>query len=93
MKFSLMIPVAPYRNAEILESIKKMSFPKKDYEIIIEKGTNASRNRNVGFERSKGDILVFLDDDAVVHKDLLKNAEDFFDKHPEWDYVQEYQLH
>lgn len=87
MKFSLVIPVAPYRNAEILESIGKMDYSKKNYEIIIEKGTNPSENRNRGVEKSKGKIIVFLDDDAVVHPDLLKTAEKFFEEHPEIDIV------
>ncbi len=87
MRFSLVIPVAPYRNAEILKSIDKLNFLKKDYEVIIENGTNASENRNRGSEKSKGEIIVFLDDDAVVHEDLLKNADKFFKEHSEIDIV------
>ena len=87
MKFSIIIPVAPYRDAEILNSLKDLDFPKKKYEIIVEKGTNASENRNRGFEKSKGKIIVFLDDDAVADKELLKNAEKFFKEHPEIDII------
>jgi glycosyltransferase involved in cell wall biosynthesis len=87
MRFSLIIPVAPYRNAEILNSIKELDFPEKKYELIVEPGTNPSENRNRGFEKSKGEIIVLLDDDAVVHKDLLKNADNFFKEYPEVDIV------
>ena len=87
MKFSLVIPVAPYRDAEILKSINELDFPRKDYEIILEKGLNTSKNRNEGFKKSKGKIIVFLDDDAVVDKNLLKNAEKFFKKYSEIDIV------
>lgn len=87
MRFSLIIPVAPYRDAEILSSIKELDFPKKDYEVIVEKGGNASENRNNGFKKSSGKIIVFLDDDAVAHKELLKNADNFFKEHPEIDIV------
>ncbi len=87
MEFSLVIPVAPYRNAEILESIKELDFSKKNYEIIVEKGTNASENRNRGFEKSKGKILVFLDDDGIINNNLLKNAEKFLKEHSEIDIV------
>jgi succinoglycan biosynthesis protein ExoA len=83
MKFSLVIPVAPDRNAEIIESIKKTNHPKKDYEIIVKKGLNPSDNRNNGAKEAKGEIIAFLDDDAVIDENLLKNAEEFFKKYKE----------
>ncbi len=87
MRFSLIIPVAPYRGAEIVRSLKEIDFSKKEYEVIIEKGTNASENRNRGFEKSRGEIIVFLDDDGIINQDLLKNAEKFFNEYPEIDIV------
>jgi len=87
MRFSLIIALAPYRDAEILKSINELDFPKEEYEIIIEKGLNASDNRNRGAERSKGEIIVFLDDDGVVPKELLQNASNFFKEHSEIDIV------
>jgi len=83
MKFSLVIPVAPYRNAEILGSIAKLDFPKKEYEVIVENGTNPSENRNRGFEKSRGKVIVLLDDDAVLEEDYLKRVEEFLEAHPE----------
>lgn len=87
MKFSLVIPVAPYRNAEILNSIAKLNFPKEEYEIIVENGTNPSENRNRGFEKSKGKIIVLLDDDAVLEEDYLKRVEEFLEGHLDIDIV------
>lgn len=83
MKFSLVIPVAPWRNAEIIGSIKTLDYDKKKFEIIIEKGTNASENRNKGIKKSKGDWIVFLDDDALIDKSFLKNAEEFIKSNPD----------
>jgi len=80
-KFSIVIAVAPYRDAEVLNYIKELNYNEKKYEIIIEKGKNASENRNLGIKKSKGEIIAFIDDDAMVHRDLLKNAEEFFDKY------------
>ena len=80
-KFSIIIAVALYRNAEVLNSIKNLDYDKKKYDVIIEKGENASENRNNGLKKAKGEIIGFVDDDAVVDKNWLKNAEDFFDKY------------
>ncbi|MBU3907520.1 MAG: glycosyltransferase [Nanoarchaeota archaeon] len=87
VKFSLVIPIAPSRNAEILESIKKLDYPKSKFEVIVEKGTNPSENRNRGIKKSKGEFIVFLDDDALINQDYLKEVERFFEKYPEADLV------
>ena len=87
MKFSLIIPVAPDRTAPILNYIKNLDYSKENYEFIVEYGTNASENRNRGIQKAKYDILCFLDDDAELPKDYLKNIEKFFKKNPEIDVV------
>jgi len=87
VKFSLVIPVAPTRGAEILESIKEMDYPKKDFEVIVEKGLNPSENRNNGAEKSKGEFIIFLDDDAFIDKNYLTNVEKFLKKYPKIDIV------
>jgi len=84
---SIIIPVAPYRDAEIVESIKKSNYPKNKYEILIQKGTNPSKNRNLAAKKAKGKILAILDDDAVVEKNLFQRAEEFFKKYPKRDIV------
>ncbi|MCW8965857.1 MAG: glycosyltransferase [Candidatus Pacearchaeota archaeon] len=87
MKFSLVIPVAPDRNAPIIESIKKLDYPKDEFHIVVVKGLNPSENRNKGASKSKGDIICFLDDDATLPSNYLKKAKDFFDKYNEIDVV------
>ena len=81
--FSIVIALAPYRNAEVLSSLKNLDYDKKKYEIIIKKGYNPSKNRNYGIKKAKGEIIYFLDDDAIVDKNILKNAENFFTKYKE----------
>ncbi|MDP2925984.1 MAG: glycosyltransferase [Nanoarchaeota archaeon] len=83
MKFSIVIAVAPDRKAEVVESLKNIDYPKKDFEIIIEKGLNPSDNRNRGFKKAKGEIIGFIDDDAFISPDLLKNADDFLKQNPD----------
>ncbi len=92
MEFSIIIPVAPSRNAEVLESLNNVDYPKEKYEVIVEKGINPSLNRDNGINKSKYNTLIFLDDDAAVEKNFLKNIADFFTKYPEIDILGGVQL-
>jgi len=85
MKFSLVIPLAPNRDAPILETIKQLDYPKNEFHVVVVKGLNPSENRNKGSEKSHGEIIAFLDDDALIEKNYLKEAEKFFREHPEID--------
>ena len=87
VKFSIIVRVAPDRKCEIKESLKKLNYNKKEYEVIIKYGLNPSENRNYGIKKAKGKYLVFVDDDAVLDNDYLKNAEKFFNEHKEVDLV------
>lgn len=86
-KFSVIIALAPSRNAEVLESLQQVGYDSRKIEIIIKKGLNPSENRNGGVQDAQGEILAFIDDDAIVDKDIFKNAERFFLAHPEIDLV------
>lgn len=85
IKLSIVIALAPWRSAEILQYLKKQTYKKKLFEIIIEKGLNVPDNRNNGVKRAKGELIVFLDDDAIITQDFLQKVEDFFTKYKEID--------
>jgi len=87
MKFTLVIPLAPDRNAEVLESIRNLNYPKSEYHIIVVKGLNPSDNRNRGASKARGEIIAFLDDDAVLDSEILNKAENFFKEHKDIDVV------
>ena len=82
-KFSVVIALAPGRNAEVLESLKEINYPKSKYEVIVKKGFNPSENRNNAIKEAKGEIIAILDDDAFLNENIFINAEDFFNKHAE----------
>ncbi len=83
IKYSAIIALAPWREAEILSSIKETKYDHSKIEIIIEKGLNVPINRNNGIKKSKGEILIFLDDDGIIEKDFFKNVDSFTNEHPE----------
>lgn len=87
IKFSVIIAVAPDRTPEVIEWLEKQDYPRDKYEIIIKKGDNTSKNRNEGVKEAKGKYIAFVDDDAIVEKDWLKKAEEFFEKYPDIDIV------
>lgn len=84
-KFSLVIAVAPWRDAEIISSINKLNYPKDQFEVIIKKGPKAQDNRNNGVKASKGEIILFLDDDGIIESDFLKKVDSFFKRYPQVD--------
>jgi glycosyltransferase involved in cell wall biosynthesis len=44
-----------------------------DVRIVVSDGFGLSNARNVGVKNAKGDIVAFIDDDAVADKEWLKN--------------------
>ena len=87
MKFTLVVPVAPERDAPIIDSIKNLDYPKNEFHVVVVKGINPSENRNKGIMKANGEIIVFLDDDAIIESDYLNKVEEFFSNHPEIDIV------
>ncbi len=88
MKFSIVITYLKEGSPDVLNSIKQMDYSEKDYELLCLLGPGSpSIYRNKGADKGKADIIAFIDDDAIVHIDLLKNAEEFFKEHPEIDIV------
>ena len=60
---SIIIPSWTGEVNHVMESIEQQTF--HDYEIIIVKGVSpAARARNLGIQKARGDILLFIDDDA-----------------------------
>ncbi len=57
---------------------KKISFR---YVVETEQGLSAARN--CGLKNAKGELVVFVDDDAFVDENYLSEYVDFFDKHPD----------
>lgn len=49
--------------------------------IIFSSNVSVSNSRNLGANKSSGDIIIFIDSDCVMHKFFLKNAQEFLKKY------------
>lgn len=62
-RVSIIVPSWSGEVNRLLESLRRHSF--HDYEVEVVRGVSpAARARNMGVARTKGDILLFIDDDA-----------------------------
>ncbi|MBD8389406.1 glycosyltransferase family 2 protein [Dysgonomonas sp. BGC7] len=58
-------------------------YPHIKFHYFIEYNQGLSYARNRGVKESKGDILIFVDDDATVFDNYLSAIDSFFETHPE----------
>lgn len=58
-------------------------YPQVNYSYVVENQQGLSYARNRAVKESKGDILVFLDDDAFVGKDYLMNLNSHLSEYPD----------
>ena len=50
---------------------------------VFEERQGLSFARNRGVEVAKGDVVVYVDDDALVNREFLASYKEFFDRHVE----------
>lgn len=60
----------------------QLDFPDVNYQYFLEECQGLSYARNRGIKEAKGDILVYVDDDALVNKEYLQAYSDFFKNYP-----------
>ena len=60
-------------------------YPNVDFRYFVETNQGLSYARNRGIEESRGDTLLFLDDDSYIQKDYLANLQKQLDTYPDTD--------
>ncbi len=82
IKYSIIIPEWP---KEIIgnrpfgiDHIEQLDYPKEQFEIIISRGYQVCRQRNLAAKQANGEILVFFDNDSCPESDYLKQLEPHF---------------
>lgn len=75
MRISIIIPVKPGGVVTAANALKSLAPDSADYEVVVAEGKRPSRQRNLAAKEVSGDILYFLDDDALVVPDALRRLE------------------
>lgn len=60
-------------------------YPEVDFRYFVETQQGLSYARNRGIEESRGDTLLFLDDDSYIQKDYLAHLQKQLDAYPDAD--------
>jgi len=61
----------------------KTDYFQLNFRYFVESQQGLSNARNRAIKEAKGDILVYVDDDATVNKEYLQTIYDFFDAQPD----------
>ncbi|MCS1411444.1 MAG: hypothetical protein M2R45_04644 [Verrucomicrobia subdivision 3 bacterium] len=54
------------------------SFPREQYEVLLVRGRQPSRQRNLAAREARGEFLYFLDDDSMIGPDALERISQGF---------------
>lgn len=73
----IIVDQSDVNNKNLIKNLNdKLEYIKKDINIkhIIQEKPSLTKARNIGLEKAKNDIIIFMDDDVDVMKDTLKNV-------------------
>jgi len=65
-----------------IQAAQKFDYPKDRLEIIVARGRQPAIQRNRAVKEAQGELIYFLDDDAIAPPDNLKRGVGHFLKHP-----------
>lgn len=63
----------------------QLDYPAIDFNYYVETNQGLSYARNLGIQKAKGDIVIYVDDDATVNKVYIQTYFDFFINNPNID--------
>ncbi|HEX9981895.1 MAG TPA: glycosyltransferase [Thermoanaerobaculia bacterium] len=80
---SVVAQAAPFPFELIVVSAERLPLPETGVLNVVEPNRNPATRRNRGVSASRGEILAFIDDDAVADPSWLANAVAYLDAHPD----------
>ena len=77
---TVLIAVRP-EQAEInaVAASRALNYPPEKLEIIVARGKQPSAQRNAGMKAARGELIYFLDDDSVPHRENLARGVSHFE--------------
>jgi succinoglycan biosynthesis protein ExoA len=77
---TIIVPYGKGRSYEtVLESVRRMDYPREKMELLVIEGRIPARQRNAGIKVAKGEVIFFFDDDVTHHPDIIKRMLKFYD--------------
>ncbi len=74
-RFSIVVPIREGESTPaVVRALEFVDDPKDKVEILVSAGNNPSAQRNEAANKASGEIIFFLDDDAIPDVDLLRFA-------------------
>ena len=61
----------------------RADYPQVAFRYVTERQQGLSHARNRGIGEARGEVLVYVDDDATVNREYLRTYADFFHHHPQ----------
>ncbi|MCU0642377.1 MAG: glycosyltransferase [archaeon] len=83
-QITIVIPLDP---AKEIDPYKELNIKKEQAEVIIIKGKNPSKNRNIGIKKAKTPIVAFINAHSVLSDNWVEEILSFFSEHKEIDIV------
>jgi len=78
---TIIIPTRPGQaDIPAVTAARALDYPKDRLEIIVARGKQPAVQRNAAIRAARGDLIYFLDDDAVTRPDALRRALAHFQK-------------
>jgi len=75
-RYTVIVPMAHFRPDEaVLISLRETPAPAGGVEIIVAEGTHPARQRNAALARTRGEVVIFLDNDCSIGAGFWKELE------------------
>ncbi len=78
---TIIIPTRPGQaDIPAVTAARALHYPKDCLEILVARGKQPAIQRNAALQMARGDLIYFLDDDAIPHPDNLRRALPHFEQ-------------